>query len=250
MNEEVTLEIAGPVATITLARPDSGNLLTPPALRGLERACDAVRDAPEVRCAILTGGAHFCGGWDFESFADGREVLAGDVFSPLASLTRPVIAAIEGEARGGGLSLALAADIRIGAEGAVFAFPEVQEGIIPLGGAVQRLVRLAGRGNALALILTGEPVDAATALQRGIVSEVVPAGNALARATEIAGQIAKRGPIAVRYAKEAVSRGADMPLEQALRFETDLTVLLQSTKDRAEGVSAFAEKREPEFTGE
>jgi enoyl-CoA hydratase len=250
MSEDVILEITGPVARITLNCPDARNLITPPVVRGLERACDAVRDNGVVRCVVITGGTNFSVGWDFEAFAGQADTLAGDVFAPVASLQHPVIAAIEGEASGGGLSLALAADIRVSGEGGSFAFPEVRDGLIPLAGSVQRLVRLVGRGSALSLVLSGDSINAADALRMGLVSEVVPAGKALDRALGIAGQVAKRGPIAVRFAKEAVSRGADMPLEQALRFETDLTILLQATKDRAEGVRAFAEKREPEFTGE
>lgn len=249
MSEEVTLQISGHVATIRLAAADR-NSLTPAVVRGVERSCDAISEDDAVRCVVVTGGACFSSGWDMDAFADDQDVLATDVFAPLAALRQPVIAAIEGEATGGGLALALAADVRIVGEGAKFVFPEVSQGLIPLAGSVQRLVRLVGRGNALALILTGEPADADAALRMGLASEVVSAGSALARATEVAGQIAKRGPIAVRNAKEAVSRGAEMPLDQALRFETDLTILLQSTKDRAEGVRAFAEKREPEFTGE
>ncbi|MCH7793034.1 MAG: hypothetical protein IID31_12235 [Planctomycetes bacterium] len=112
-----------------------------------------------------------------------------------------------------------------------------------------RLARLAGRGDALALILTGEPIDAAHALRIGIVSEVVAKAALTERADAIAGRIAERGPIAVQYAKEAVSRGAEMPLEQGLRYETDLTMILQTTEDRAEGVRAFLEKRQPKFKG-
>ncbi|MEO6197331.1 MAG: enoyl-CoA hydratase-related protein, partial [Dehalococcoidia bacterium] len=198
-----------------------------------------------------SGGPSFSAGWDLDSFgSEPADALAGDVFGCLATLPQPVIAAVEGDATGGGLALALAADIRVAAENSAFALPEIESGLIPLAGSIQRLVRLIGRGSALSLILTGEPIDAPTALRIGLVSEVTPAGTTLDRAQEIAEQIAKRGPIAVRYAKEAISRGAEMPLEQALRFETDLTLLLQTTKDRAEGVRGFIEKREPEFKGE
>lgn len=249
---EVDLQITGPIARISLNRPNTRNLITPAVVRGLEVACDAVRDDDSVRCVIISGGdAYFSAGWDLDSFAaEPADALAADVFGCLATLPQPVIAAIEGEATGGGLSLTLAADIRIAAENATFTLPEAEGGLIPLAGSINRLVRLTGRGSALSLILTGEPIDAPTALRIGLVSEVTPAGTTLDRTQEIAEQIAKQGPVAVRFAKEAISRGAEMPLEQALRFETDLTLLLQTTKDRAEGVRGFIEKREPEFKGE
>jgi enoyl-CoA hydratase len=118
-----------------------------------------------------------------------------------------------------------------------------------MAGGTQRLARIVGRAAALELVLTAEPIDAQTALRIGLVSQVVPREHLLAEASALAERIAARGPIAVRYAKEAVSQGLDMSLEQALRFETDLTIILQTTEDRAEGVRAFLEKREPEFHG-
>jgi enoyl-CoA hydratase len=251
MADEVTIQITGSIARISLNRPSAHNLITPAVVRGLELATKAIRDDDSVRCVIISGGPSFSAGWDLDSFAgEPADALAGDVFGCLATLPQPIIAAIEGDATGGGLALALAADIRIAAEDATFAFPEIESGLIPLAGSINRLVRLTGRGSALSLILTGEPIDAPTALRIGLVSEVTPAGTTLDRAQEIAEQIARRGPIAVRLAKEAISRGAEMPLEQALRFETDLTLLLQATNDRAEGVKAFIEKREPELKGE
>ena len=122
-------------------------------------------------------------------------------------------------------------------------------GVIPWAGGTQRLPRIVGRGKALEMILTGEAVDAQEALRIGLVSRVTPADQLMAEAEALAGRIAERGPIAVRYAKEAVSRGLDMTLEQALRYETDLTIILQTTRDRAEGVRAFLEKRDPRFEG-
>ena len=252
MPDEVNLQITGSIARISLNRPDARNLITPSVIRELEVACDAVRDDDSVRCVVISGSdVCFSAGWDLNSFSGGlADILAGDPFGCLAKLAQPVIAAVEGEATSGGLALALAADIRVAAKDATFALPEIEDGLIPFAGSIQRLVRLTGRGGALSLILTGEPVDAPTALRIGLVSEVTPSGKAIERALVIAAQIARRGPIALRYAMEAISRGAEMPLEHALRFETDLTMLLQATGDRAEGVKAFIEKREPEFKGE
>ena len=139
-------------------------------------------------------------------------------------------------------SPAPAGDARLG-------WPETALGLVPMGGGTQRLARLVGRGKALEMILTGEPVDAREALRIGLVSAVVPRDRLAAEAEAVAARIAERGPIAVRYAKEAISLGLDMTLEQALRYETDLTVILQTTRDRAEGVRAFLEKRSPKFEG-
>jgi enoyl-CoA hydratase/carnithine racemase len=170
-------------------------------------------------------------------------------FDFLAQMPRPVICALNGDALSAGLELALACDIRLAGPEARFAFPEIGWGLIPMAGGTQRLARIVGRAAALEVLLTAEPIDAQTALRIGLVSQIAPRDRLLAEASALAGRIAARGPIAVRYAKEAVSQGLDMSLEQALRFETDLTIILQTTEDRAEGVRAFLEKRAPEFHG-
>ena len=154
-----------------------------------------------------------------------------------------------GDAPSAGLELALACDGRLAAEGVRLAWPETAQGLLPMAGGTQRLARLVGRAHALRLILLAEPIDAEEAWRIGLVSAVAPAGELLAEAEALAQRMASRGPIALRYAKEAVRRGLEQPLEQALRFETDLTIILQTTEDRAEGVRAFLEKREPKFKG-
>jgi enoyl-CoA hydratase len=251
----LTLDIRPPLARLTLAR----DLLGAAEVRDLASACESLASEEAVSALVLTGaGAAFSRGWDWAGLAgeagDAEEALrlAGlldDPFGCLAALPKPVVCAVNGEASGGGLALALAADIRIAAESATFALPETALGLVPAAGATQRLVRLVGRGAALSLALGGEPIGAAEALRLGLVSEVVPDGDAVRRADEIAARIAEHGPLAVRYAKEVISRGVEMPLEQGLRYETDLTILLQTTEDRAEGVRAFLEKRKPEFKG-
>ena len=167
----------------------------------------------------------------------------------MPQLSRPVICAINGDAISAGLELALACDVRLACDEARFALPETSWGLIPMGGGSQRLARIVGRGKALELILTAEAIDAQEAHRVGLVSRVVPLDRLMAEAGALAERIAARGPIAVRYAKEAVSKGLDMTLEQALRFETDLTIILQATEDRAEGVRAFLDKRPPQFHG-
>jgi enoyl-CoA hydratase/carnithine racemase len=222
-------------------------------------ACRELSDDDDVRAVILTGeGDAFCRGWDLSGLDSEKDSplawaqqqgLLGDPFGCLAHLPQPVIAAVNGDALSAGLELALACDVRLAAEEALFACPETGHGLIPWAGGTQRLPRTVGRGQALEMILTGEAVDAQAALRIGLVSRVVNRERLPAEAEALAGRIAARGPIAVRYAKEAISRGLDMTLEQALRYETDLTIILQTTQDRAEGVDAFLQKRTPRFKG-
>ncbi len=251
----LTLDINPPLARLTLVR----DVIGASEIADLASACEAIAGDDSVRAVVLAGGGDSFGrGWDWPALASESPDPSGalqeagvldDPFGCLAALPKAVVCALHGEVSGGGLALALAADIRIAAEDATFSLPETGLGLVPMAGATQRLARLAGRGNALALALSGEPIDAANALRIGIVSEVVPKATLAKRADAIAGRIAERGPIAVRYAKEAVSRAAEMPLDQGLRYETDLTMILQTTEDRAEGVRAFLEKRPPKFKG-
>ena len=239
------LETDGPIAVITLARPDSGNRVDEAFLRELDEACAAIDDNTGVRVAILRAeGEVFCSGWA------GEGVLSGpQPFACLESMGQPIICALNGEATSAGLELALACDVRIAAESATFSLPETAQGQLPMGGGTQRLARLAGRGEALRLILLGEEIDAREAYRIGLVSGLAPRDQLDDKARSLAERMASRGPLALRYAKEAVRRGLEQPLDQALRYETDLTVILQSTEDRAEGVAAFLEKREPRFEG-
>jgi enoyl-CoA hydratase len=212
----------------------------------------AARD--QVRAVVVTSaGADFCAGWSAEALAEHDAIEGvsslGAGFDAIAAVPQPVVAAVNGRAHSAGLELALACDIRIAAEDASFAMPETSVGIVPRGGGTQRLPRVVGRAHALRMLLLGEEISAAEALRIGLVSQVVPSGEVLDAAGGIADAIAARGPIATRFAKEAVHRGAEMTMEQALAYERDLTVLLQTTADRAEGVRAFAAKRPPDFVG-
>ena len=257
--QTLVLERDRPIARLRLHRPERGNLIDSQTVQELDAACRELNDDDAVRVVILTGeGDAFCRGWDLSGLDSERETpldwargqgLLGDPFGCLARLPRPVIAAVNGDAISAGLELALACDVRLAAEEARFACPETGHGVIPWAGGTQRLPRIVGRGKALEMILTGDAVDAQEALRIGLLSQVLPGERLLAEAAALAGRIAARGPIAVRYAKEAVSRGLDMTLEQALRYETDLTIILQTTEDRAEGVRAFLEKRTPQFKG-
>jgi len=251
------LEKKGHVACVRLRRVEQGHTLDGATVAELAAAAEAISDDEDAHVAVLSSeGETFCRGWDASELEAGaapdvarRERILADSFSFLNRLSRPVIAAISGEALSAGLELALACDIRVAGERARFGLPEVKLGLLPNAGGTQRLPRIVGRAKALQMILLGEVIDATEALRCGLVSQVVPDGRVDDAALALAERIAARGPLAVRYAKEAVLRGTEMPLEQALRFETDLTVILQTTEDRAEGVRAFLEKREPHFKG-
>jgi enoyl-CoA hydratase/carnithine racemase len=212
-------------------------------LAELRSASEAIRsdDASRVVLIVLPPSAA-------SSIDDART----DDPLPLRSLEllpQPTIAVIEGAATGVAFAVALACDIRVGSADASFACSATNEAAPPALGITQRLPRLIGRTRASEMVLLGERIDAATALSWGLLNAVAPRGEAHAHAEKIAESIAARGPLAVRFAKEAIARGLDMPLDQALRYETDLTVILQTTADRAEGVRAFIEKRPPKFEG-
>jgi enoyl-CoA hydratase/carnithine racemase len=245
-----TVTTADHIATLTIAPSDG--LADGPFDDALAAAAAQIAaDTEAIRAVVVTGSeTTFCAGWSAQTLAAATASpppVAG--INALAAIPQPVVAAIEGSAHAAGLEIALACDIRVAGEGASFEMPETGRGAVPNGGGTQRLPRIVGRAHALRLLLTGEQIDADEAKRIGLISAVAAAGGATAAAQSIAEAIASRGPIATRFAKEAVHRGAEMALEQALRYELDLTVLLQTTDDRAEGVSAFTEKRPPKFTG-
>ena len=167
----------------------------------------------------------------------------------IAAIDRPVIAAINGEARGPGLEIALAADIRIAADTALFSLPQVALGSLPRDGGTQRLPRIVGRGKALELLMTAATINAATALEIGLISRVVAPETLAGEVATLADTIAAKGPIALRYLKEAITKGLDMTLEQGLRLEADLYFLLHTTADRTEGIRSYLAKRKPEYKG-
>jgi enoyl-CoA hydratase/carnithine racemase len=171
------------------------------------------------------------------------------IAEPIARIDRPVIAAISGDAIGQGLELALGCDIRIASETSRFGLAQIKAGHIPRDGGTQRLSRLVGKGKALEMILTGETIEAQEALRIGLVNKVVPKKDLMEVTMKMAQEMASKGPIALRYTKEAICKGMDMTLEQGLHLEADLYLLIHTSKDRTEGIQAFREKRAPKFEG-
>lgn len=246
------LSVADRIATITLSRPDARNAVNERMAQELRDACERIRQDDELRVAILTGeGAAFCIGADVVG-----EVLAPDDLARLkaadaiAAIEKPTIALINGDALDQGLELALACDIRIAASHAKFGLTQVGNGIIPWDGGTQRLTRLIGQSRALQLILTSSVIDAAEALNTGLLNHVAEPAQASECAANLAAAIAAHAPIAARYLKETLLKGADMTLSQGLALEADLSVILQSTADRAEGIASFLHRRPPHYRGE
>jgi enoyl-CoA hydratase len=246
------------VATITLNRPDVHNAQNDTLRREMYDVFSALTTDDDVKVIVVTGAGDraFSAGADIREFVEPasptqlRERRKRIEYRAMMDrCAQPILAAINGFALGGGLELALACDIRIAAENATLGLTEVNLAIIPGGGGTQRLARLVGKGKALEMILTGARIPAAEALRIGLVERVVPAGDALKAATELARTIADKAPIALRYAKEAVVKGLGMSLEDGLRLEGDLSTLLRTTDDRLEGAKAFLEKRKPRWTG-
>lgn len=256
-DQVVLVDIDGHVATVTINRPDKLNALNT-AVREQFVAALADLDAnDDVRVVIVTGAGEkaFVAGADIGEF-DGETAYAGyrlaknfGIFEAPDKFSKPIIAAINGFALGGGCELAMACDIRIASEKAKFGQPEISLGILPGGGGTQRLPRLIGMGAAYKLLYTGDMIKAEEALQLGLVNEVVPPDQVLPRARELATTIASKSPAALRFIKETVRASARMPLDEGLRFETALFGLVFATDDKVEGIRAFLEKRKAEFTG-
>ncbi len=235
----------GSVATIDLRGP-----LAFPCLSDLNDACARIAADPVARVVLLRASPDVWTGWSDDAWDHAAELgLIGDPFGAFAALPQPTIVVLDGSVRDAGLELALCADLRLADAATTFAMPDVGRGRLPIAGGLQRLARTVGRAHALDLVLRDAAIDASTARRWGLISHMADIGRAPQAATDLAERIAQRGPIALRAAKEAIRTGLEMPLDEALRFETDLTVLLQTTADRAEGVNAFTEKRPPRFQG-
>src|SRR5215510_11668683 len=246
------------IAYVTLNRPKVLNALNNATWHDLRAAFEDARDDETVRGVIVTGAGDkaFIAGADISEIATATAVQAEesssygqDVLNFIENLGKPVIAAINGFALGGGCETAMACTLRLAVEHAKFGQPEVKLGVLPGGGGTQRLPRLVGKGRALQLILTGDMISAAEAYRIGLVNEVVPAADLITRAEAILGQIFKNAPIAVRYSLEAVNRGVETSLEEGLRLEASYFGLCAATDDKKEGTSAFLEKRAARFQG-
>lgn len=256
--ETLLLERADGIATVTVNRPKVLNALNMQTLDELRRTVLALRRDENVRCVIITGAGEkaFVAGADINELAvqtpaGGREhALKGQhVLDLIENLGKPVIAAINGYALGGGCELAMACTLRVAADTARLGQPEINLGIIPGYAGTQRLARLVGRGRALEVLLTGDQLSASDAHRIGLVDRVVPAAELMAEARKLGAALAAKAPIAVRYIIDAVTKGLQMPFAEAQIYEATLFGLVASTEDMREGTRAFLEKRRPEFKG-
>lgn len=252
MGQSLTLDVSGHVATITFNRPEKLNAMTPEMAELLKDAVGQCNADDAVRVIILTGtGKAFCAGsdialldtyttpWAFRNRTEYCDILR--------ALHKPSIAAINGYAFGGGLEMAMSCDIRLASEKAKLGAPEIKLGWIGGGGMTVHLARSIGPSNAALMVMTGEPVTAAQALSWGLLSDVTASEALMARAREIADQIAARAPIAAETAKANLEAAFNMPLEQAVAYERDLQTICFATEDATEGRAAFAAKRAPAF---
>lgn len=251
-------EIKEGIATVTVNRPKALNALNAETVAELDDVFTDLRDDANARAVILIGAGDraFVSGADIKELSALTTVEAKEyinrgqaVLEKIENLGKPTLAAINGYALGGGLELAMACTLRVASEKARLGQPEVMLGIIPGYGGTQRLPRLVGRAKAMEMILTGDMIDAAEALQLGLVNKVVPPEELIPEAEKLLKTILSRGPLAVAYALEAINKGLDMPLAEAIAFEGNLISVLFSSADRTEGCRAFLEKRNPEFKG-
>jgi len=234
------------IGYITLNRPEAGNSINLKLAEELEALCLKINQDDDIYVVAITGAGNkaFCNGSELE-----KSGTRYSVAHAIASIQKPVIAAINGDVLGQGLELALSCDIRLSSDKAKFGFPHLSHGLIPFDGGTQRLPRIVGRGKALELILSAEIITAQEALRIGLVSKVVKGTELAAEAEALARTIAAKAPVALRFIKEAVNKGLDLSLDQGLHLEADLYFLIHTTADRTEGVTAFLKKRPPKFRG-
>jgi enoyl-CoA hydratase/carnithine racemase len=255
MSEVVRENPSAGVVLVRINRPEARNALNDAVRTGLAETFQAIGADPAARAVVLTGDRRaFAAGADLREFAEMTSVdqmLRGTwrLWQAIKDCPKPVIAAVNGYALGGGCELAMHCDIIVAGEGAQLGQPEVRVGIMPGAGGTQRLVRAVGKFQAMRMALLGEPVSARDALAMGLVSEVVADDEVLSRALEIAGKIAKLPSLAVQQIKEVILAGHDASLDAALALERKAFQLLFSTEDQKEGMKAFLEKRRPEFKG-
>ncbi len=256
--ENLLVERDAAVAVVTVNRPKVLNALNAPTLDELRRIVLALKHDESVRAVIVTGAGEkaFIAGADINELAQQTPVSGRDhalrgqhVLDLIEHMGKPVIAAINGYALGGGCELAMACTLRIAADTARLGQPEINLGLVPGYGGTQRLARLVGRGRALEILLTGDQITAEEAWRLGLVNRVVPAAELLVEARRLAAALAAKAPVAARYIIDAVNKGLQLPLPEAQVFEATLFGLVASTDDMREGTRAFLEKRKPEFKG-
>lgn len=254
----ILYEKKGSIAYVTLNRPKVMNALSHATWEDLDAAFQDARNDDAIRGVILTGASDkaFIAGADISELlhvsavqAERSSAYGQKVLNLIENLGKPVIAAINGFALGGGCETAMACTLRIASESAKFGQPEVKLGLIPGGGGTQRMPRLIGKGRALQLILTGGMIGASEAYRIGLVNEVVPVAQLIARAEAILGEIFSNAPLAVKFSLQAVNDGVETTMAEGLALEASLFGLCAGTEDKKEGTTAFLEKRKPQFQG-
>jgi enoyl-CoA hydratase len=252
----IRVDVSESIATLTVDRPAVKNALDLETVQQFHRALDELEANTDVGVLIITGAgeASFVSGADINDIRartrdDGLAAINSSLFARIDTFPKPVIAAVNGFALGGGCELALACDIRVAADTAKFGQPELGLGIIPGAGATQRLPRIVGLGWAKHLVLSGEIIDARQALEIGLVTAVMPASQLQVRARELAKKILRQGPLAARLAKLSLNASARVDLDSGLLIETLAQALCYASEDKLEGTTAFLEKRKPKFTG-
>lgn len=258
MSEEAMIRVdrSDPVAVVTLNRPQVLNALSPAMLEGLAGELEVLDREASVRVIVLTGGERvFAAGADLKAMADASpsDILSTDTraaWGRMSRIGKPVIAAVNGYALGGGCELAMQCDLIVAAENAIFGQPEIKVGIMPGAGGTQRLARAIGPYRAMEMVLTGEPLSARQAFAAGLINRLVPPERTLDEALDLARQIADRPPVAVRLARQALRYGVENTVREGLEVERRNFTLLFDTHDQREGMHAFLEKRPPEFKGE
>ncbi len=268
-SSHLLIEKSDGIMLLTMNRPDAGNALSPEMLVKMAHAWYEFRDTRDLRVAILTGAGDkdFCAGgdlkltmplvtgarqpqdeWDHQLVSN--YVLFTDAILRGFALYKPVIAAVNGNALGGGTEMTNACDLRVAVEHAMFGTPEAKVGLLPGGGSISRLPRQIPYAQAMEMLLIGDPVTARQALAMGLLNYVVPKEELLTKARALAAKLAENGPLAVQKIKEGVVRTSGLPLDQALAIENEVSVAVMMSKDAREGPRAFKEKRKPRFTGE
>jgi enoyl-CoA hydratase/carnithine racemase len=251
----VSAELRGAVGLARLDRPEARNALSPELMEELASICERWDEDPDVRCIVIAGGDDwFAAGADIKvmaqrTFAEALTSPAARFWPRLAAIRTPLVAAVSGYALGGGCELALACDMIVASEDAQFGQPEILLGIIPGGGGTQRLARVMGKQRAMELVLTGRRISASEANELGIVTKLAPAYGWLDAALELAATVAERPALAVRLGKQAVLAAEETAMSAGLDHERRLYELAMATEDRVEGMTAFLEKRKPEFRG-